>query len=340
MVLKRLFTLIFSTICLSYVISAHPFIDGIEGFKVSPVSIKTSIDYYLINESCNVCGIKMHSGYQFCFAEENSLVNASIFFLGSGATGSMNEEFPIPKDLIIKIDDKEVHYDIFYEGNLIKSISEEPFDKRIPGIVNFSFESKKNTKIDIFYSNDPILLNYESEILYTFYTENINDNTKYVFSINNEDFRKINCLFDERIKRLPKENIFEVIYSPTDFITNTNKEFQKKFHIKIQILSFGFDEESKFYYLKYTNNRLSKQDIFFLSNKQLRLLRNMFYAVHGYSFKDKRIHSFFQNNLPTEYIINPEFSENCFSAVENENIKIIRELENMKEPILLSEYLK
>ena len=336
MVLKRLITFIFSIICLSFVISAHPFIDGIEGFKVSPITIKSSIDYCLINESCNVCGIKMHSSYQFCFADENSLVNASIIFLGSGATGSMNEEYPIPKDLIIKIDDKEVHYDIFYEGNLINTMSEGPFDKRIPGIVNFSFVNKKNTKIDIVYSNDPILLNHESEILYTFYTEKINNNTKYVLSINNEDYRKVSCIYDERIKRLPKENSYEVIYNPTDFITNTNK----KFHIKIQIVSFGFDEESKFYYLNYTNKILQKQDVFFLSNRQLSLLRNMFYAIHGYSFKDKTLLSFFQNNLPIEYIINPDFSENCFNDVENENIKIIMELENMKEPILLSEYLK
>ena len=88
---------------------------------------------------------------------------------------------------------------------------------------------------------------------------------------------------------------------------------------------------------------INKSKLFFLSKNQLETLRNSFYAIHGYAFKNQKWKDFFSNifiNNEKKYVINPNFSESDFNDIEKKNIEHIRELENIKEPILLSEYLK
>ena len=41
-----------------------------------------------------------------------------------------------------------------------------------------------------------------------------------------------------------------------------------------------------------------------------------------------------------KYTNNPNFSESLFNEIEKNNIELIKIIENTKEPILLSEYLK
>lgn len=41
-----------------------------------------------------------------------------------------------------------------------------------------------------------------------------------------------------------------------------------------------------------------------------------------------------------EYIGNLSFSESLFNEIEKYNIELIKRIENAKEPILLSDYLK
>ena len=97
------------------------------------------------------------------------------------------------------------------------------------------------------------------------------------------------------------------------------------------------------YYLseKLDEKELSLKDLFYLSSNHLRLLRNAFYVIHGYPFKDKDLYVYFNNIFKnvsnSSYKINPNFSESVFNEVERKNIELIKEMENMKEPILLSD---
>ena len=88
---------------------------------------------------------------------------------------------------------------------------------------------------------------------------------------------------------------------------------------------------------------LSKSDLFTLSKRQLSILRNSFYAKYGYNFKNKEVKAYFEANCRNqglEYKVNPNFSESDFNETERENIELIREMENIKEPLILSDFLK
>ncbi|MBD5434119.1 MAG: YARHG domain-containing protein [Treponema sp.] len=88
---------------------------------------------------------------------------------------------------------------------------------------------------------------------------------------------------------------------------------------------------------------LSKADLFTLSRRQLSILRNSFYAKYGYGFKNKEIKAYFEANCKdqgVEYKVNPNFSESDFNEIERKNIALIREMENIKKPVLLKDFLK
>ena len=86
---------------------------------------------------------------------------------------------------------------------------------------------------------------------------------------------------------------------------------------------------------------IPKLNLYFLNNKQLQLLRNSFFALHGYAFKNSELTEFYTENLPNySELVKKGFDEKSFNEIEKKNIELIRELENIKEPILLSDYLK
>ena len=88
---------------------------------------------------------------------------------------------------------------------------------------------------------------------------------------------------------------------------------------------------------------LTKSELFLLSKTQLSILRNAFYAKKGYDFKNKDLKMYFVRNCEAQdliYQINPNFSESDFNEIERKNIELIKEMENLKNPILLSEFLE
>mgnify|MGYP006376384925 FL=1 len=86
---------------------------------------------------------------------------------------------------------------------------------------------------------------------------------------------------------------------------------------------------------------IPKLNLYFLNNKQLQLLRNSFFALHGYAFKNPELTDFYTENLPKySELVKKGFDEKSFNEIEKKNIELIRELENAKESILLSDFLK
>ena len=94
-------------------------------------------------------------------------------------------------------------------------------------------------------------------------------------------------------------------------------------------------------YIFYNETEISKLNLFFLNKKQLWLLRNAFYAVHGYKFENQLLTNFFlEYYYKYSDLMKQGFDENSFNETERKNIALIREMENMTEPLILSDYLK
>ena len=102
MVLKRLSNIIV-LLFISFLLYAHPFIGGIEGYRVSPIALKGTDNFYLKNEICKANGIKIQTIYQFDFEEENIRIDARLTFTGSEAT-----EMDCGRDSVCKIKIEEI----------------------------------------------------------------------------------------------------------------------------------------------------------------------------------------------------------------------------------------
>ena len=99
----------------------------------------------------------------------------------------------------------------------------------------------------------------------------------------------------------------------------------------IRITSYNNMENIYFNEKELSEELIKQQDLFFLSNDQLRLLRNAFYAIHGYDFKSQDLKEYFSGF--NWYKPNPNFSESDFTEIERKNIELIRQMENQEETI-------
>jgi hypothetical protein len=73
--------------------------------------------------------------------------------------------------------------------------------------------------------------------------------------------------------------------------------------------------------------------LIFMTNNQLRLIRNAFYARHHYPFHDINLVSFFSYNSRGYYSANDAFNEKMLTEIERSNIEIIKNLENTNQII-------
>ncbi len=300
--------------------------NGIEGYYAKPIKIDTDLDYSLKKEECEITGVAVHTTYEFRFSKQNKNVNAEIEFLGDGATGSLYESFPIPESLVIKVDGKKTDYEIFYENKKINTNEITEYDMRIPGIVKFSFVSNYNSKIELNYSNDPICVMSASQIIYTFYSEKSDENTKYNLVLLNYGDGKIPILDQKFPIKKMDSNRSEIEFRDWNCDNYELTNYPVK-TISISLFDFGFDEGSSFYFNLYRQEIISEKKLLSLTKDQLRLFRNMFYAMHGYSFKDKRLQKYFESIEDFNYKVNPSFSENDFNEIEKQNIEAIRKIE-------------
>lgn len=84
--------------------------------------------------------------------------------------------------------------------------------------------------------------------------------------------------------------------------------------------------------LDMSENLIEYKYLFFLSKECLEILRNSFYAAHGYDFKNQKWKDYFSEmyeKRDSKYIINPNFSESDFNETERKNIELIREMEKI-----------
>jgi hypothetical protein len=81
-----------------------------------------------------------------------------------------------------------------------------------------------------------------------------------------------------------------------------------------------------------SERKLAPYELIFLTSKQLRIMKNAFYARHGYIFKDEKLRSLFLEyaNYGFKYLENPNFSESMLTEIDRANIATIQRLEAME----------
>lgn len=108
--------------------------------------------------------------------------------------------------------------------------------------------------------------------------------------------------------------------------------------------AYSYDNENAPFRFKcepLNRNLLPKEFLFFLSRQELSVLRNAFYAAHGYDLKNRELKKYFDDTcirMGVRYHVNPNFSKSDFNEIEWKNIELIRKMENTTEPKKLSDF--
>jgi hypothetical protein len=79
----------------------------------------------------------------------------------------------------------------------------------------------------------------------------------------------------------------------------------------------------------YDESVISRESISFLSSSQLRILRNLIFAVHGYKFRSADLQEYFGNE--DWYEPSDSFSDSLLNSFERQNIALIQELEAQRK---------
>ena len=206
----------------------------------------------------------------------------------------------------------------------------------------FHSESKKKTAVYI--PNDEILsawygYNLLDFLLATYLPSSQECNVDRYFIVN--DFARIYMSGNFQWRLAVPSDVSEVVcrqdyFCPSQDFSLYHFLYKKYFHNFEEDVFLGFRSKNL------SKELLSKADLFTLSKRQLSILRNSFYAKYGYGFKNKEVRAYFEANCKdqgVEYKVNPNFSESDFNETERKNIELIREMESMKTPVLLSDYL-
>lgn len=137
---------------------------------------------------------------------------------------------------------------------------------------------------------------------------------------------------------------------PSMYYVSSNVEFKRKndtnyeailYNIEPQSLNdfiiFDLDEftqaKTRYWFPQgfiFKERLVTEEDVFWFNKKQLRLVRNLLYALHGYEFKSKELRDYVEKygqEWREKYTPNPNFSEDDFSEIEKANIKFLLEQE-------------
>ncbi len=124
---------------------------------------------------------------------------------------------------------------------------------------------------------------------------------------------------------------------PINFFPRALKDLFKEEKTTVNGVDSIYNQDNE---IDYSKTLFDKSDLIFMTPYQLSILRNGFYACHGYDFKNKEFKEIYKNPFTGKYQDNPNFSESDFNEMERKNIEIIREIENLNNPILLSDFLE
>lgn len=203
------------------------------------------------------------------------------------------------------------------------------------------FHPKSKKKTAVYSPNDASLSSWYGYNLLDFLLTRLSSsqewNANKYFIVN--DFTRIYMNDNFHWRLAVPSDVNEVVcrqdyFCPSQDFSKYHLLYKRYFHDFDKDVYLGFRRKNL------SKESLSKPDLFTLSKRQLSILRNSFYAKHGYNFKNKEVREYFEANCReqgVEYKVNLNFSESDFNETERKNIVLIKEMENMKEPMKISE---
>lgn len=301
-------------------------------------------------------------------SKEKVLLQMEIECIPEPYGGGTYSDTLIPYNYQILDNENEIPFFINNNGNMYLNTDNLNKQTSIQSYIQFilTFNPMERKALIIKYSNESENFHHTCDtgirrtVRYNFNKTTPKKTILYVPNDNNIKVDNGLCLFDFLFK---KDNSYYVE-------NNLNRLYEKNFIWEISVPSNIYEvvcredffcptEDWSILHLYYevneylnntltiflgnknlTKEKLSKSDLFTLSKKQLSILRNSFYAKYGYDFKNPELREYFETNCKAQgitYKVNPNFSESVFNEVERKNIELIKEMENMKEPILLSD---
>ena len=328
-----------------------------ESYELLPVEFNRQVK--ILSEKVSINDFKTEVEIEV-FYEDSAVLEASIVCKPCGY-GRSYTDMMIPKDFEIFKDGRKTDFFVLCEGK--KYTPEEAFSvagySYRPSEIHFRLASANKAFIlKLSYYNRSIIKLYERGYGFTLMNyrfaskesqKNVvlkcTDNTEElvlseVLSINDYDNESLFWTSDAEKKcdvsrnvsangeiywtcELPKDSVMlEVAFEPA-YMELT---YDKRFH---------FDD------FDISKCLIDYRRLFFLSRECLEILRNSFYAIHGYDFKNQKWKDYFSEmyeKRDSKYIINPNFSESDFNEIERKNIELIRKMENTIKPKKLSDF--
>jgi hypothetical protein len=112
-----------------------------------------------------------------------------------------------------------------------------------------------------------------------------------------------------------------------NFEPDYNDSFKILLHFPMFDIKLGALRQSRYSFF-YWNTILKPKELWYLTKEQLRILRNLIYALYGYNFRDITLLNYFSSYFGS-YLINDNFTENLLSDIDRKNIEIIQ-MEELK----------
>lgn len=356
MVLKR--NILSALFFLFYILSVHS-VDHyacIDPFDVSCIKFSNeSIIVVTHNITCNETTVE--NEYILLNKLEEAIVLPITIECSPLGFGTVGNNIVIPYDFNITSENDIINYSVLKNSSLIDITSLYKENSLVDDKIEINFSliipESSSRSIVISYRNlqsgtSPLNMNYwynihlyknpNGEPVNMSFAYNASRNPElYISSIDIKNSRDESVLKSLNVERSDKKTTKWSFRLP-DYISSENNEY-----LKVSLLYYGLDTEDSHLYIShngdtiYWNNEdlmtklIKQQDLFFLSNDQLRLLRNAFYAIHGYDFKSQDLKEYFSGF--SWYKPNPNFCESDFTEIERKNIELIRQMENQEETI-------
>lgn len=341
MKIKSLFLLVFFTTNLY--ISANDSMFTITSGQVSPIG-KNESTIELQQEDLTFYFDKKYFNVQvsYVFYNNGEEINTRIGFpirlygQNSGLESLKNENETHITNFITTINGIDTRFEIVKNKPII--------------IKDHAYETKK---IEYWYISDAIFRKNEKTIITVSYTSEYSrggmgyKEATYLYGTGNtwkNGIENINI----RISTNPEMFLFRIespLYKDQSFIHHWENNESQLFRVNKcnpnvnDEITFLVNDFSWLYYVgcefqassQYGNDRLNfSMDVSLLTNKQLRIVRNAFYAVHNYKFKSKDLEDYFSSSIDN---YRPQYNnvDTNLTNIQKKAIQIITQ-EERKRP--------
>ena len=277
-----------------------------------------------------------------------------------GDQRSVND-IAIPYGFKILINGKDAKFTVYNDNSQVKKYYENNFyDKKSEILFNMTIPSKEKTVVKLSYKNlqnaganqSGTNFKYLVKLHKNKHNEPIDYDFSYTASKDAETYIENIIIFDKNDDTYPAldyqitrsfndNNVWTFNITNHAFESDTMYVFVGLTYYDlssdatdIRVYSYNNTETIYFKDRNVSQELIEQKELFFLSNEQLKLLRNAFYAIHGYHFKSHGLRNYFMQYR--WYKTDPNFSESDFNEIERQNIRLIREKEDMTESKKLS----